>query len=180
MSFRDIESFDPNLARTLRIFAGAMQSSGGESAGGSFADLGTRLLYHATNEEAAGSILGHGAALTRAGHFRCGSSGCVGGGIYFADTPSAARHKSRNGSEIVLRVKVHLGNAFIIRNGVGRGDVDAVDRSGSVYLPNGAGGGDAEAEYAVFSTSKILEVVDLCNSDGKWYSASSEGHWGSD
>lgn len=117
---------------------------------GSYTDLGTRTLYHATSASAARSIL--------SGGFRCGSSGCVGGGIYFADSPSAARHKSRNGSEVVLQADVYLGNAYTIRNGVSRRDADSVDRSGSVYLPNGAGGGGADAEYAVFSSSRVSDV----------------------
>jgi hypothetical protein len=117
---------------------------------GSYTDLGIRTLYHATNSSAAHSILSHG--------FRCGSSGCVGPGIYFADTPSAARHKSRNGTDVVLQADVHLGCAYTIRNGVSRGDERSVDRSESVYLPNGAGGGGADPEYAVFDASRVLNV----------------------
>jgi hypothetical protein len=115
-----------------------------------YTNLGTWTFYHATSASVAPSIL--------SGGFRCGSSGCVGGGIYFADSPSAARHKSRNGSEVLLQTDVCLGNAYTIRNGVSRRDADSVDRSGSVYLPNGARGGGADAEYAVFSSSRVSDL----------------------
>ena len=62
---------------------------------GSYTDLGIRTLYHATNSSAAHSIFSHG--------FLCGSSGCVGPGIYFIETPLAARHKSRNGPMLCCR-----------------------------------------------------------------------------
>lgn len=117
--------------------------------------LGTRTLYHATNASAARSILSEG--------FRCGSSGCIGGGIYFAESPSSARHKSNNGTDVVLECRVDCGRAVVVAGGVrGRGPYSQSSLRGmnadSVYLPNGARGGDAAAEYVVFSSSRVDSV----------------------
>ena len=126
-----------------------LQWIGGDSRGSSsseYTELGTMTLYHATNASAASSI--------RSGNFRCGSSGCVGGGIYFADSASAAKHKSRYGSDVVLKADVRMGRALTIRGGCGSHSCS----SGSVYLPNGAGGGNASAEYVVFDNSRISNI----------------------
>ena len=117
-----------------------------------YTELGTMTLYHATNSSAATSILN--------GQFRCGSSGCCGGGIYFADSPSQARHKAKNGSDAVLQAEVWMGRALTIRNGCRTRH--AIDRSGSVYLPDGASGQGA-AEYAVFGSSRVSNVRRLAD-----------------
>ena len=111
--------------------------------------LGSMTLYHATNESAARSILQNG--------FRCGSDGCVGGGIYFADSKSSARHKSRRGDSVVLRAEVSMGDAQVFRGSASNVNSSRVDRSRSVYLPDGASG-EGESEYVVFSDSQISDV----------------------
>ena len=112
-------------------------------------NMGTRTLYHATNATAANNILNGG--------FRCGSSGCCGGGIYFASTPQQARHKSRNGSEVVLSAQVNIGTAMVFTRAPDSYQMNRIDRSGSVYLPHGASG-VGEDEYCVFSSSRISNV----------------------
>ena len=115
--------------------------------------LGTRTLYHATSESAARGILSEG--------FRCGSRGCVGGGIYFADSPRAARHKSSHGAEVVLEARVDCGRALVVAGGArGSYSVGSLRSRGadSVYLPNGAAGGNADAEFVVFSNSRVRSV----------------------
>jgi hypothetical protein len=149
MSDQEIEQHARTDSSPLMLFLAARFPAAGDSHG-PHTDLGTRTLHHATNSSAACNIL--------SGGFRCGSSGCVGGGIYFADTPSAAQHKPRNGSVVLRADDVHLGNAFTIRDGVSRCDANSVDRSGSVCLPDGAAGGAADAEYVVFSASRVYNV----------------------
>lgn len=59
--------------------------------------------YHCTNEKAA-------LAIVSSQTFKCGSSGMVGGGIYFAETMTDARRKSQNGSDVMLVARVTLGH----------------------------------------------------------------------
>lgn len=122
---------------------------GNSSSTASSSDLGTRTLYHATNESAARSILENG--------FRCGSDGCVGGGIYFADSRESAIHKSRRGSSVVLRCRVNLGTAQIFHGSASKVSSSRIDRSGSVYLPDGASG-QGDSEFVVFSNSRISDI----------------------
>ena len=113
-----------------------------------YTDLGTMTLFHATNTSAADSIL-------RERRFRCGSSGSCGGGIYFTDFPKVALHKSRNGSGAVLVAEVDMGRAQTIRKGCRT--PHSIDRSGSVYLPDGASG-EGKAEYVVFEPSRVKRI----------------------
>lgn len=116
--------------------------------------MGIRELYHATSTSAAESILS-------SGRFLPGSNGCVGGGIYFADSASAARHKARASSDVVLKATVNLGDALVIRGGAsGTYDESKLRSMGceSIYLPNGAAGGNAAAEYVVFNSNRVSNI----------------------
>ena len=118
---------------------------------------GRRTLYHATKFSAADSIL-------TSGKFIPGSSGCVGGGIYFADNESAARHKCiYKGSEcVVIQATVDLGTALVIRGGADGTQYNESQLRNmgceSIYLPNGARGGNAGAEYVVFNTNQVSNL----------------------
>ena len=64
---------------------------------------GCEWLFHETNEQAAGAILGDEGSMAR------GSGGAAGGGIYFAQTPALARQKAQNHG-VMLKCLVYLGN----------------------------------------------------------------------
>ena len=152
---RDVDAALVQLAQQFWRVDDDVDNRSSSSSSSSTTYLGTRTLYHATNASAARSILSEG--------FRCGSSGCIGGGIYFAESPSSARHKSNNGTDVVLECRVDCGRAVVVAGGVrGRGPYSQSSLRGmnadSVYLPNGARGGDAAAEYVVFSSSRVDSV----------------------
>eukprot|EP00406_Dinophysis_acuminata_P000355 CAMPEP_0179215236 /NCGR_PEP_ID=MMETSP0797-20121207/2747_1 /TAXON_ID=47934 /ORGANISM="Dinophysis acuminata, Strain DAEP01" /LENGTH=213 /DNA_ID=CAMNT_0020921333 /DNA_START=9 /DNA_END=649 /DNA_ORIENTATION=- len=65
----------------------------------SMAGPGTRRLYHATNVDAAESIL-------KENRFRPGNDGYDGAGVYFASTAEGAKRKSRSGGDVVFVVEV--------------------------------------------------------------------------
>merc|ERR1719355_298647 len=71
-------------------------------------DLGTRTLYHATDQAGADGIRSSGMQMVRGTR-----SGAFGKGIYFADTPEEARRKA-NANGYLVTARVRLGRAKVV------------------------------------------------------------------
>lgn len=73
-----------------------------------------KRAFHCTTEEAA-------KAIVETQTFRKGSSGMVGGGIYFAESPADARRKARQGT-VILEATLRMGRMYVVPSG-GNSDI---------------------------------------------------------
>jgi hypothetical protein len=109
----------------------------------------TVIGYHATNAEAAASII-----LTD--RFKCGCKGLAGGGIYFATSAEHAARKSGHGDAVVLECELRLGRTLTLeREG---------DRSMTLHELNTMGFDSVKIlrsgdEYVVYEPWRVSVVV---------------------
>jgi len=104
--------------------------------------LGGMRLYHCTSQSNAESIKRYG--------FRCGSSGLVGGGIYFAESVADASRKAQTNG-VVLECEVNLGTVRHVGSG-GDGITGKGPGYDSVCIPRNG------TEYCVYEGSRVRVV----------------------
>ena len=116
----------------------------------------TRILFHITDQNGVNGI-------QKSVWMRRGSSGLVGGGIYFAETIAAAKHKAHSRG-LVIKARVFVGKSKLY-DGTSQ-DFNSLYSAGydSVYCPNGAGTGDPE--WVVYNSDQV-EILSIETETGQ-------------
>jgi serine/threonine protein kinase len=106
-----------------------------------------KTLYHQTNAEAA-------KAIVASQHFRLGSTGYAGGGIYFTDSPEATEFKAHS-KGVIIKADVFLGNSKTIYEKDTTITFEKLLREGvdSIFLIRPTG-----AEYVVYNSDQVKNV----------------------
>jgi hypothetical protein len=132
--------------------------------------VGCKTVFHATNYQAAISIL-------RSRQMLPGRRGLYGGGIYFAGDPKIALHKQAQdgikvGVAILLTVLVDFGDALVIEGKASDMTAEQLNSRGCQSV-KGRKHPAAGWEFVVYDSSRIIELVDykIANPDAQKYTA---------
>jgi hypothetical protein len=117
--------------------------------------VGTLVVYHCTNAEAAKSIYAQG-------EFKPGSHGMFGPAIYFAETEAAARYKASHdgaGDAVIVTAKVNFGEALVFDSARPAMSVESLKGFGANSV-KGRSSPEAAWEYVVFDPLQI-ELISI-------------------
>jgi hypothetical protein len=113
-------------------------------------DIGIKRLYHATSSEA-------GARIGTQRKIVAGLFGMFGAGIYFADTPEAARPKSQHGDTVIVTADVDMGRSLVLDSPSNGLTLDRVRQLGCDSV-KGRSSARALWDYVVFESSRITLI----------------------